>query len=131
MKGYTENINRKALDSVNFREVVYTAQHLQLVVMSLLPSEEIGEEVHALDQFIRVEQGEGAAVLDGVSHPLLTGSAVVIPQGVRHNIINTSTTEPLQLMTIYSPPDHKDGIVHTTKAEAVATDAPFDGVTTE
>ena len=131
MKGYTENIHRRALENEFFREVVYTAAHLQLVVMSLQPSEDIGEETHDLDQFIRVEQGEGTAVLDGVVHPIIMGAAVVIPKGMRHNIINTSATELMKLSTLYAPPDHKDGVIHTTKAEAISGDEPFDGVTTE
>jgi mannose-6-phosphate isomerase-like protein (cupin superfamily) len=99
--------------------------------MSLLPNEDIGEEVHQLDQFIRVEKGAGKAVLDGVEHAIGDGWAIVIPKGTRHNIINASSTEPLKLYTLYAPPDHKDHLIHKTKAEALANDAPFDGVTSE
>jgi len=131
MKGYVENIEQKTLANEYFREVLYTDERLQLVVMSLLPNEDIGEEVHGLDQFIRIEKGEGKAVLDGVEHAIGDGSAVVIPKGTRHNIINTSSTESLKLYTLYAPPDHKDHLIHKTKADALANDAPFDGVTSE
>ena len=105
--------------------------NVQLVVMSLQPTEDIGEEMHELDQFIRVEKGEGEAVLDGVKHHIKNGSAIIIPKGTRHNIINTSTSESMKLYTLYAPPDHKDGLINKTKAEAVASDEPFDGVTSE
>lgn len=131
MKGYFTNIEERTLANNYFREVLYTDERLQLVVMSLKPSEEIGEEVHQLDQFIRVEKGEGKAVLDGIEHTISDGSAVIIPKGVRHNISNTSTTDPLKLYTLYAPPDHKDGIIHKTKADALAHDPHFDGVTSE
>ena len=131
MKGYTINIEEKAIANNYFREVLYTDTHVQLVVMSLLPNEDIGEEVHQLDQFIRVEKGEGKAVLDGVEHAIADGSAVIVPQGTRHNIINTSATAPMKLYTLYAPPDHKDGLIHKTKADALANDLPFDGVTSE
>lgn len=130
-KGYVDNVHRIALDSTNFREVLYTATQMQLVVMSLLPSEAIGEEVHDLDQCIRVEDGEGTAVLDGHEHPIISGSMLIIPKGMRHDIRNTSTTVALKLSTLYAPPDHRDKVIHATKADAVAEDAPFDGVTTE
>ncbi len=131
MNGYVVNIEERAIANTYFREVLYTDERVQLVVMSLLPNEDIGEEVHKLDQFIRIEKGEGIAVLDGVNHPISDGSAVVVPKGVLHNIINTSTTEPLKLYTLYAPPDHKDGLVNATKADAIANDEPFDGVTSE
>lgn len=131
MKGYITNIEEKAMSNDNFRAILYTDERVQLVVMSLLPSEDIGEETHGLDQFIRIEKGEGKAVLDGVEHAISDGSAVIIPKGTRHNIINISTTEPMKLYTIYAPPDHKDGLVNTTKADAIANDAPFDGITSE
>jgi len=132
MKGYITNIEEKALANNYFREVLYTDTHVQLVVMSLLPNEEIGEEVHQLDQFIRVEKGVGKSVLDGEECALADGSAVVIPQGTRHNIINTSSTEPMKLYTLYAPPNHKDGTIHKTKAEAEADEKEhFDGITTE
>ncbi len=129
MKGYITNIEEKTIANENFREVLHTNDHIQLVVMSLLPNEDIGEEVHELDQFIRVEKGEGKAVLDGVEHRVKDGSVVIIAQGTRHNIVNTSSTEPMKLYTLYAPPDHKDGLVNATKADAIANDIPFDGVT--
>ncbi|MEW6611064.1 MAG: cupin domain-containing protein [Patescibacteria group bacterium] len=131
MKGYITNIEQTTIKNDNFRNVLYTAKHSQLVVMSLKPKEEIGEEVHALDQFIRIEAGEGLAVLDGVEHAIQDGSAVVIPAGARHNIINTSHDAPMKLYTLYSPPEHRDGVVHKTKEDALAQEEHFDGKTTE
>ena len=132
MKGYIANVEEKTLANTYFREVLYTDTHVQLVVMSLNPSEDIGEEMHDLDQFIRIEKGEGKAVLDGVEHPIADGSAIVIPQGTRHNVINLSSTEPMKLYTLYAPPDHKDGTIHKTKADAETdTSDHFDGVTSE
>lgn len=131
MKGYITNIEERTLANDYFREVLYTDERLQLVVMSLKPSEDIGEEVHDLDQFIRIEKGDGKAVLDGADHIIGDGSAIVVPKGTRHNIINTSTTEPLKLYTLYAPPDHKDKTIHKTKADALANDEPFDGVTSQ
>lgn len=122
MKGFVDNIEQRSLENTFFRKVLYTADRLQLVVMSLAPSEDIGEEVHALDQFIRVEKGIGTAVLDGVEYAIADGSAVIIPQGTRHNIINMSPTDPLKLYTLYAPPNHKDGTIHKTKADAVAAE---------
>lgn len=131
MKGYVGNIEKEALENDYFRRVLYTDQNIQLVVMSLLPGEEIGEETHALDQFIRCEKGEGKAVLDGIESSIGDGVAVVIPQGTRHNIINTSAGEKLKLYTIYAPPNHKDGTIHKTKAEAIADEEEhFDGAVT-
>ncbi len=131
MKGYVNNIEKLAKENVNFRTVLYTAHYSQLVLMSLLPGEEIGAETHGLDQFFRVESGTGKAVLDGVEHLIVDGSAVVVPAGTLHNIVNTSTTEPMKLYTLYSPPDHEDALVHATKADAMAYDKPFHGKTTE
>jgi len=131
MKGYVVNIEKASEENNNFRQVLYTAKNSQLVVMSLKPGEEIGEEVHDLDQFIRVEEGEGRAILDGVEHPIENGSAVVIPAGTSHNIINTSNEKEMKLYTVYSPPEHRDGVVHQTKAEAEAGEEHFDGKTTE
>ena len=131
MKGYVVNIEKASEENNNFRKVLYTAKNSQLVVMSLKPGEEIGEEVHELDQFIRVEEGEGRAILDGVEHQIEDGSAVVIPAGTNHNIINTSNEETMKLYTIYSPPEHRDGVVHQTKTEAEAGEEHFDGKTTE
>jgi mannose-6-phosphate isomerase-like protein (cupin superfamily) len=132
MKGFVTNIEQASLENEYFRKVLYTDERVQLVVMSLLPGEEIGAEVHQLDQFIRVEAGEGSAVLDGVAHELKDGFAIVVPQGTLHNIINTSSTEPMKLYTVYAPPNHKDGTLHKTKAEADADEGEhFDGHTTE
>jgi len=131
MKGYVVNIEKETEENSNFRKVLYTAKNSQLVVMSLKPREEIGMEIHDLDQFIRVEEGEGKAVLDGVEHGLKDGSAVVIPAGTNHNIINTSSSEDMKLYTIYSPPEHRDGVLHATKPDAEAEEEHFDGKTTE
>ncbi|MDP3982590.1 MAG: cupin domain-containing protein [bacterium] len=120
MTGYTINIEEKTLQNENFREVLHTEQHSQLVVMNLLPNEEIGMEVHEIvDQFIRVEQGEAKAILNGEEHVLSDGTAIVIPAGVEHNIINTSSENNLKLYTIYSPAHHKDKTVHKTKQDAL------------
>ena len=119
MSGYSINIEEKALAGNNFREVLYTTQRSQLVIMTLQAGEEIGMEHHDdHDQFIRVEQGEGVAILDGEEHALADGVAVVIPAGTEHNVINTSQTEPMRLYTLYTPPEHPDGTVHANKAEA-------------
>lgn len=128
MKGYVANIEKLSLENANFRKVLYTAKNSQLVLMSLNPGEEIGEEVHTLDQFIRVEAGTGKAILDGVEHLFEDGSAVVVPAGARHNIVNTGGSE-MKLYTIYSPPEHKDGTIHPTKADV--QEEHFDGMTTE
>ena len=127
MKGYVENIEQAALANEYFRKVLYTDARLQLVVMSLAPAEDIGMEVHALDQFIRVEAGEGKAVLDGRVHSISDGSVVIVPQGTEHNIINTSATAPLKLYTLYAPPNHRDGVIHKTKAEAEVDEEHFEG----
>lgn len=132
MKGYVANIEKLSLENENFRQVLYTAKNSQLVVMSLKSGEEIGEEVHKLDQFIRCEAGKGKAVLDGTSQELSGGFVVVVPAGTRHNIINTSPDLPLKLYTLYSPPNHKDGTIHQTKQDAEADEGEhFDGQTTE
>jgi mannose-6-phosphate isomerase-like protein (cupin superfamily) len=131
MKGYVTNIEKDSLENENFRKVLYTAKNSQLVLMSLEPKEEIGEEVHHLDQFIRVEKGQGLAILDGVEHKIVDGSAIVIPAGTKHNVINSSQTEKMKLYTIYSPPEHKDGVVRRTKNEALAQEEHFDGKTSE
>jgi mannose-6-phosphate isomerase-like protein (cupin superfamily) len=130
MKGYVQDIEAIAIRNENFRRVLYTAKHCQLVVMALKPNEEIGAEVHTLDQFFRVEQGTGEAVLDGVRTPLRAGYAVIVPAGAKHNIVNTGT-EPLKLYTLYAPPNHRDGVIHPTRAEAEADTEHFDGKTSE
>ena len=132
MKGYTTNIEKDTLENNNFRKVLYTGKHSQLVLMSLAPKEEIGMEVHEEnDQFFRFEKGRGKCIIDGNEYELKDGVAVVVPAGAEHNIINTSTTEELKLYTIYSPAHHKDGIMRATKVEAEDNEAEFDGVTTE
>jgi len=128
MKGYIVNIEKETLENNNFRKVLYTAKNSQLVLMSIEVGDDIGAETHHLDQFIRIEQGTAKAVLDGVESELPADHAVVIPAGTEHNIINTGD-EPLKLYSVYSPPEHKDGTIHATKAEAV--EEHFDGVTTE
>ena len=130
MKGYVQDIEAIAIGNQNFRRVLYTSKHCQLVVMALKPNEEIGAEVHTLDQFFRVEQGSGEVVLDGVHTPVQAGHAMVVPAGARHNIINTGT-EPLKLYTLYAPPNHRDGVVHHTRADAEADTEHFDGKTSE
>lgn len=131
MNGYVTNIEKLTEENTNFRQVLYTAKHCQLVVMSVQPNDEIGLEVHEGDQFLRVESGQGRAVIDGHEQPLESGSAVVVPAGAEHNIINTSATEPLQLYTIYAPPHHKDQTKHVHKQDAEHDSEQFDGVTTE
>lgn len=130
MNGFVQNIEGLAIENSDFRRVLYTAKHCQLVVMSLKPQEEIGAEVHHLDQFFRVEEGTGVADLDGVRTAIGAGFAVVVPAGTNHNIINTGTGS-LKLYTVYSPPNHRDGIVHHTRADAEADNEHFDGKTTE
>src|SRR3990167_1367513 len=127
MKGFVTNIEKDSLENEYFRKVPYTSKHLQLVLMSLRPGEDIGAEVHQLDQFIRVEKGAGMSVLDGEERALSDGSAVVIPAGTKHNIINTSASAELKLYTVYGLPNHKDGTVHKTKAEAEADDEHYGG----
>jgi len=130
MNGYVQDIESVATGNDDFRRVLYTARNCQLVVMALKPQEDIGAEVHKLDQFFRVEQGHGEAVLDGVKTAIKAGYAVVVPAGAKHNIINTGT-EPLKLYTIYSPPNHRDGVVHHTRADADADTEHYDGKTSE
>jgi len=132
MKGYIGNIEKETKENNNFRKVLYTGQFSQLVVMSLKPGEDIGEEVHEdTDQFLRVEEGEGIAILDGAESKIADDWAVVVPAGTKHNIINTSADRPLKLYTIYSPSHHRDGVVHETKEQAMSDDEHFDGKTTE
>ncbi len=118
-KYYFENIEEATLENNNFRKVVFTGPHSQVVLMSLLPGEEIGAEVHKVDQFFRIEGGVGKAVVDGEEFAVEDGSAVLVPEGLEHNFINTGDT-PLKLYTIYSPANHIDGRVHETKADALA-----------
>jgi mannose-6-phosphate isomerase-like protein (cupin superfamily) len=130
MKGFVKDIEDLAVKNSEFRRVLYTAKHCQLVVMALKAKEEIGAEVHKLDQFFRIEKGTGEAVLDGVRTQIKAGFAVLVPAGTNHNIINTGDV-PLKLYTLYSPPNHRDGVVHHTRAEADADSEHFDGKTTE
>lgn len=130
MKGFIKNIEDLAVGNSDFRQVLYTAKHCQLVIMSLKPKEEIGSEIHKLDQFFRVEDGTGEAVLDGVTTSINAGFAVLVPAGTKHNIINTGSV-PMKLYTLYAPPNHRDGIVHHTRADAEADNEDFDGKTTE
>ena len=130
MNGFIKDIERLAAENAEFRQVLYTAQHCQLVLMALKPHEEIGAEVHTLDQFFRVEDGTGEAVLDGIRTPIRGGFAVLVPAGTNHNIINTGS-EPLKLHTLYAPPHHRDGVIHHTRANAEADNEHFDGRTTE
>ncbi|MGQ9682237.1 MAG: cupin domain-containing protein [Anaerolineae bacterium] len=121
MAGYVTDIEKQTLENENYRQVLYTGPHQQLVVMVLRPGEEIGMEQHPEgDQFVRVESGEGEVILDGERKPLRDGTAVVVPAGVAHNFVNTSRTEPLRLYTLYAPPEHPDGTVNRTKADATA-----------
>lgn len=131
MHGYIANIEALALENEHFRKVLYTDERLQLVVMSLIAGEEIGEEVHDKDQFLRVEEGEGKAILDGKEEMISDGSVIIVPAGVRHNIVNTSTSDAMKLYTLYVPPEHKHGTIHATKAEAEAAEEHFDGKTSE
>lgn len=129
MKVYVTNIEKDTIDNVDYRKVVYTAKNSQLVLMSLKPGEEIGEEVHGVDQFFRIEAGEGKAILNDTEYTLHDGSAIIVPAGMKHNVVNTSSSENLKLYTLYSPPEHKDGVIVATKVEEV--EEHFDGKTTE
>ncbi|MBI3638654.1 cupin domain-containing protein [Candidatus Wolfebacteria bacterium] len=132
MKGYIGNIEKDTKENENFRKVLYTAKNSQLVLMCLLPGEEIGEEVHEEhDQFFRFEEGEGKVVINGTESAVSDGFAVVVPAGAKHNVINISGNKKLKLYTIYSPPEHKDGILHKTKADALSDNEHFDGKITE
>jgi mannose-6-phosphate isomerase-like protein (cupin superfamily) len=132
MKGFKTNIERDTIKNKNFRKVLYTSKHSQLVLMSLLPKQEIGLETHpGNDQFIRFEGGTGRVLIDANKYVVKDGDAVVIPAGAKHNVINTSNSEELKLYTIYSPPHHKDQIIRKTKESAEENDEEFDGKTTE
>lgn len=119
MKPFVTNIEKDTLENENFRKVLFTAHYSQLVVMTLQPGEDIGEEVHGLDQFIRIEQGSGKAVLDGEEYDIEDDWALVIPAGTKHNVINTGEGS-MKLYSIYTPPEHKDGVIHETKTQAEA-----------
>jgi mannose-6-phosphate isomerase-like protein (cupin superfamily) len=121
MTGYIQNIEEVTLKNEYFRQVLFTGQHTQLVVMSLKPNEDIGVEIHEIvDQFLRVEVGEGKVIMNGEVHHIKGGDAFVVPAGTQHNVINTSSKNSLKLYTVYAPPHHKDGTVHKTKQDAEA-----------
>lgn len=121
MAGYVGDIEEKTLNNTNFREVVFTGKHCQLVVMCLKPGEEIGSEVHKnVDQFFRIEKGKGKVVINGEENQFTNGVGIIVPAGSEHNVINISTSNDLKLYTIYSPPQHKDGVIHKTKKDAMA-----------
>jgi len=131
-KGFVSNIEKDAKKNSDFRRVLYTGKFSQLVLMSLKPGEEIGEETHDdVDQFFRFEKGKGMVVIDDVEQEVKDGTAVIVPSGAKHNVINTSKKNELNLYTIYSPPEHQDKVVRHTKAEAMAEEEHFDGKTTE
>lgn len=132
MKGYVKNIESETKSNSNFRKVEYTGKHSQLVLMSLKPKEEIGMEIHSEnDQFFRIDEGSGKCVIDGNEYDISDGTAVVVPAGAEHNIINSSDNQDLKLYTIYSPAHHKEGIIRATREEAMENEEEFDGKTTE
>jgi mannose-6-phosphate isomerase-like protein (cupin superfamily) len=132
MKGFSKNIEELTLENENFRKILYTASHSQLVLMCLKPSQDIGMEVHKdNDQFFRFESGEGKVIIDDNEYAVKDGSAAIVPAGAEHNVVNTSNTASLKLYTIYSPAHHKDGVVRETKAEAEANSPEYDGQNTE
>jgi len=133
MKGYCDDIEKRTLENEDFRRVLYTGKHLQLVLMTLPPGCDIGEEVHEdRDQFFRIEEGQGEVRIDGIANKVEDDFAVIVPAGARHNVINTSD-KPLRLYTIYGPPEHRDKVVHKTKADAARDHDSdhWDGETTE
>jgi mannose-6-phosphate isomerase-like protein (cupin superfamily) len=131
MKGFVDNIERLTEENENFRQVLYTGNYLQLVLMALQPGDEIGEEVHEdRDQFFRVEAGEGELIIDGVTHKVSADDAMIVPAGARHNVRNAGA-EPLKLYTLYGPPEHRKDVLHKTKADAEGDHEHFDGKTTE
>ena len=131
MKGFVDNIEKLTTDNDHFRKVLYTGQYMQLVLMTLKPGEEIGAEVHeGHDQFFRVEEGSGEVIIDGQSRAIKDDDAVIVPAGARHNVVNNGN-QPLKLYTLYGPPEHREGVVHSTKEQADASDEHFDGKTSE
>ncbi len=131
-KGYKDNIEKLTIENGNFRKVLYTGENMQLVLMSLKPGEEIGEETHEKnDQFFRIDGGQGRVIINETQYEIGDGDAVIVPAGAKHNIINTSNDSDLKLYTIYAPSHHKDGIIRATKQEAMENEADFDGVATE
>jgi len=131
VKGYCDNIEKRTVENDDYRRVLYTGRNLQLVLMTLPPGCDIGEEVHPdRDQFFRFEEGSGAVDIDGVENRVEADFAVIVPAGARHNVRNTGSS-PLKLYTIYGPPEHVDGLVEATRADAMATHEEWDGGTTE
>jgi len=130
MNGFVQDIESLAGENEDFRRVLYTAKNSQLVLMSLKPQEDIGAEIHKVDQFFRVEEGAGEAVLNGARTAIQAGFAVLVPAGVNHNIINTGTV-PLKLYTLYAPPNHRDGVIHKSRSDAEGDTEHFNGKTTE
>ncbi|HUH58842.1 MAG TPA: cupin domain-containing protein [Candidimonas sp.] len=131
MKGFLDNIETLTTDNQNFRKVLYTGKYMQLVLMTLKPGEEIGAEVHEdHDQFFRIEAGSGDVIIDGQTRAIKDDDAIIVPAGARHNVVNTGNA-PLQFYTLYGPPEHRDGVLHTTKAQADASEEHFDGTTSE
>lgn len=121
--GYTDNIEDRTLENSNFRKVLFTGKYMQLVVMSLKPREDIGEEVHdTVDQFFRIEEGEAKVVMNGEETILTDDMVAIVPAGTLHNVINTSDTNDLKLYTIYAPSNHPEGTIHATKEEAMAAE---------
>jgi mannose-6-phosphate isomerase-like protein (cupin superfamily) len=131
MKGFKDNIEKLTLGNEKFRQVIYTAKFSQLVLMSLKPSEEIGEEIHDVDQFFRFEKANGKVIIDGNNYDVSDGDALIVPAGSKHNVINSSETEALKLYTLYCPPHHKDGVTHLTKDQASADHEHFEGKISE
>ncbi|MCU0852108.1 MAG: cupin domain-containing protein [Thermoplasmata archaeon] len=131
-KGFATDIEKATIENADFRRVLYTGKFSQLVLMNLAPKEEIGEEVHdTVDQFFRFEEGEGMVIIDGLEHKVKDGTAVIVPSGARHNVLNTSSKKRLKLYTIYSPPEHQDKVVRHTKADAIKNPEEYDGKPTE
>lgn len=131
MKGFVDNIEKLTTENDHFRKVLYTGQYMQLVLMTLKPGEEIGAEVHeGHDQFFRVEEGSGEVIIDGQSRAIKDDDAIIVPAGARHNVVNNGN-QPLKLYTLYGPPEHREGVVHSTKEQADASDEHFDGKTSE
>jgi mannose-6-phosphate isomerase-like protein (cupin superfamily) len=132
MKGFVVSLEAETRRNGDFRRVLYTGKHSQLVLMSLKPGEEIGMETHSdVDQFFRFEDGEGKVIIDGVEHLVRDGTGVIVPSGAKHNVVNTSKSSELKLYTIYSPPEHQDMVIRHTKADALAKEEHFDGKTSE
>jgi len=132
MKGFKSNIEKDALKNENFRKVLYSSKHLQVVLMSLKPGEDIGLETHvSTDQFFRFEGGKGKCIIDGNEYEVKNGDAIVVPAGAKHNVKNTDSVNELKMYTIYAPPQHKDGLINATKKDAEKKDVKFDGKTTE